>query len=138
MTKDGVLKILGELENALDKLVSIRKNYSMEKFSRDQEIQDIAKWNFYVLSQSCLDLGNHIVAEQSLGTPETYEDILEILEQTKKILPTTAKSLQGLAGFRNRLAHGYFRLDPEVLYRYLKNLANIETYLKEIKDSLKI
>lgn len=138
MTKEGILNILKQLEDSLSKLKAIKNNYTSKQFSENQEIQDIAKWNFYILTQACLDIGNHIVAVQNLGTPDTYEDILEILKNKNKISQDTASKLQGLAGFRNRLAHGYFKLDPSVLYSYMDNLSDIETYLDETKNSLKL
>lgn len=138
MTKQGILNILKSFEDSLLKLKNIKNTVPLAKFSSNQDLQDIVKWNYYIAAQACLDIGNHIVAEQNLGTPETYEEILEILQSSKKINPALADKLKGLAGFRNRLAHGYSKIDPDVLYGYLDNLIYIETYLQEIKNILKI
>lgn len=81
---------------------------------------------------------NHIVAVQNLGTPDTYEDILEILKNKNKISKDTAEKLQRLAGFRNRLAHWYFKLDPAIIYAHMELLNDIETYLNEIKKFFKL
>lgn len=138
MTKEGILNIIQQLEDSLRKLKNIKKSYTSVKFTDNQEIQDITKWNFYVAVQACLDIGSHIIAEQSLGSPETYEDILEILKKNKKISLKLFNNLRGLAGFRNRLAHGYFKLDGELLYKYLANIKDIESYLHGLKYLLKL
>lgn len=138
MTKEGILNILKQLEESLYKLKIIKKNYTINKFLHNQDIQDIAKWNFYIISQACLDIGNHAIATLDLGTPETYEEILEILKNKERITRKTADQLQGLAGFRNRLAHGYFKIDPELLYKHLSKLTYIQTYIREVKNLLKV
>lgn len=134
MTKENIYKILTEIEQSLLRLKEIRKA-PQGTFIKDTGLQDRAKWNFYVLVQGCLDLGNHIIATKRLGVPETYEQIIGLLKEGGLIGADIEGVLLKMAGFRNRLAHGYFKLDPELLYAYLNNLEIIERFIFSIKDA---
>ncbi len=137
MTKENIYKILAEIEQSILKLKAIKKN-SQDIFVEDAALQDRCKWNFYVLVQGCLDIGNHIIAQKRLGVPETYEDIIKILKTAHLIAAETEDILLKIAGFRNRLAHGYFKIDPALLYAYLDNLGMLEKFILNIKDVLGI
>lgn len=134
MTEENIYKILIEIEQSLLKLKEIRR-VSQDKFSKDTDLQDRAKWNFYVLVQGCLDLGNHIIAAKRLGLPETYEEIIRLLRGAGLIEPDIEEVLLKMAGFRNRLAHGYFKLNPLFLYSYLNNLEIVERFILSVKDT---
>lgn len=127
-----------ELETSLKVLEGVKRKFNKDSFCKNKPIQDIAKWNFYVVIQSCLDIGNHIIAEKNYRTPESYVEILEILKEEKIINEAMRNSLSGMAGFRNRLAHGYFRIEPNKIYTYLKHIQDIKKYLKIIREIIKI
>lgn len=135
MTKEGIGKILKTLEESLKVLRGISKA-SRDKFLLSRELQDMAKWNFYVVVQSCLDLGNHIIAKEQFDLPESYEDILTILENRKIVSERLVGSLRGMGGFRNLIAHGYFRIDLNRLYKYLKKLDDIKRFVKALEPHL--
>ena len=50
-----------------------------------------------------------------------------------------AQSLEKMAGFRNILVHDYIKVDSRRVYKILQtNLKDIEDYLKEIVDCLRL
>jgi uncharacterized protein YutE (UPF0331/DUF86 family) len=105
-------------------------------FLKSAAAQDIAKWNFYVMTQACLDLGNHVIAVKGFDIPEKYEDIITILEKKDIISQGISSSLRGMGGFRNLIAHGYFKLDIVRLHGYLKKLKHIKEFLEKIEPYL--
>ncbi|OGX01074.1 MAG: hypothetical protein A3I73_04235 [Omnitrophica bacterium RIFCSPLOWO2_02_FULL_45_16] len=109
---------------------------SQEEFLNSPVSQDMAKWNFYVVAQACLDLGNHIISIKGFEMPERYEDIIAILAKEKVISDNLAKSLEGMGGFRNLIAHGYFKIDLNKLYGYLRKTKNIKKFLERIDSYL--
>lgn len=116
----------------LESLAGIPK----EEFLKSKVSQDIAKWNFYVVIQGCLDLGNHVISMKNFDLPESYKDILGILEEEKIISKDLAFSLKGMGGFRNLIAHGYFKIEPAKLYGYLKKLGKVKRYIKKLEPYL--
>lgn len=135
MTKEGVKKILNTTEDSLGTLRSISKT-SKENFLKSRELQDRAKWNFYVAVQGCLDLGNHVISVKGFELPESYEDIITILEKKKIIPKELASSLRGMGGFRNLIAHGYFKIDSNKLWDYLKSLDSVKKFIKKLEPYL--
>lgn len=119
----------------MEKLRAIAK-MSEDEFLKSPISQDIAKWHFYVAVQSCLDLGNHIISIKGFEMPEKYEDIIATLAKEKVISENLAKSLAGMGGFRNLIAHGYFKIDLNKLYSYLKKTRDVKRFLKRIDSYL--
>lgn len=135
MTRESIKKILKMLEESLEKLEPIAK-LPLSEFIESSISQDIAKWNFYVVVQGCLDLGNHVIAVKGLESPERYEEILAVLRRNNIISENLASSLQGMGSFRNLIAHGYFKIDLEKLFGYLKKLKDVRKYLGKLEPYL--
>lgn len=124
------------LEESLVKLRPIAK-MPKDEFLKSTVSQDIAKWNFYVVVQGCLDLGNHVISVKGFEMPDKYEDIIVILKKKEIISKNLASSLQGMGSFRNLIAHGYFKIDLERLYGYLKKLNDIKKFIQKLEAFLK-
>lgn len=135
MTKKNIDKILDTIEESLAELKALSK-VSKKEFMDSREIQDRVKWNFYTLVQGCLDLGNHVISVSRFEMPERYEDIITILGKKNVIPGDLSKSLQGMGGFRNLIAHGYFKIDLDKLYGYLKKIDDVKKYLKNLEPYL--
>lgn len=69
--------------------------------------------------------------------PERYEEIISILEKNDIISNELAISLEGMGNFRNLIAHGYFKIDLEKLWGYLKRLEDINKFIEILKGYLK-
>jgi len=80
-----------------------------------------------------LDIGRHILAKKGLGRPNKYRDIIVFLGK-QGILPADfARRIEGMAGYRNRLVHGYAEVSAEEIYNIIKTrLADFESFCKII------
>lgn len=123
------MQVLGESLGELEKLARVSKN----EFMKNKGFQDLTKWYFYVTIQGCLDLGSHIISIKGYDLPECYEDIVLILKRKEIISKKLAVSLQGMAGFRNLIAHSYFKIDLNKLYSYLKKLNEIKRFIRRLE-----
>jgi uncharacterized protein YutE (UPF0331/DUF86 family) len=65
--------------------------------------------------QASIDMAMHVVAERHLGVPQSNAEAFALLEKAGLIDGPLAKSLRGMAGFRNIAVHQYEELDMEVL-----------------------
>lgn len=70
--------------------------------------------------QALIDIGLVLVSERGLPTPRTSADVLERLEEAGALPPGSAVRFRPLIGFRNRVVHPYDRVDPEIVYRVVK------------------
>ena len=123
------------LKDSLEKLRAIAK-MSQEEFLNSPVSQDMAKWNFYVVAQAFFCLFYYIISIKGFEMPGRYEDIIAILAKEKVISDNLAKSLEGMGGFRNLIAHGYFKIDLNKLYGYLRKTKDIKKFLERIDSYL--
>jgi uncharacterized protein YutE (UPF0331/DUF86 family) len=65
--------------------------------------------------QSAADLAAHAIADQTWPAVRTVAEAFERLAQRQVITPELAIKLQRAVGFRNVIAHGYGRLNLDVL-----------------------
>lgn len=82
--------------------------------------------------EAVLDLGNHLIADQNLETPDSNRDIFRVLFENEIINDSLKESLIKIAGFRNILVHDYLDLDRELEYEIIKN------NIKDIKEFMKV
>jgi len=110
--------------NRLDEYLTILKK--LQRYSRDEFIEDPEHYGsterFLHLSIELLtDVGNHIIAEEELGTVNWYSDIPDILSK-KDIITNEIKDIWiKMIGFRNTLIHEYIDVDLDIVYDVLQN-----------------
>jgi len=110
------LKILEENLIELEKYQAL----SLEQLKLNKKNLWAAEHGLQISIESILDIGNHIIANDRLGNPASYREIIEILGQ-KEVLPSSfAKELYKMPGFRNILIHEYIRVNAAEVFGNLK------------------
>lgn len=89
---------------------------SEEEFLADPDNFAVAEHHLRRSLEALFDIGRHIVAKKGYGKPENYKEIIEILGQHRVISPEFSQKVAGMAGYRNRLVHGYAKVSPEEIY----------------------
>lgn len=118
--KSVVYKILDYLNESLRHLES-KQTVSFEQYKKDRDIQAIIERKLETAIQACIDIGNHIIAQQNLGSPSEYGEIFLILAENGIINSQAAEKLVKMAGFRNILIHEYRNVLIEKVYDILQN-----------------
>lgn len=108
------------LEKALQILQQSSK-VSFEELTGNHVFLSAVERNLQVAIECILDIGNLIIAEKGFETPDDNEDIIRILGDESVIPYDFAKTIKGIAGFRNILVHEYTGIDYRLLYDYLIN-----------------
>ena len=131
MVKREIISVrLGRLQEYLKILKGLR-GYPQSRFSGDPLIRGSAERYLHLAIECCLDMGNHVIADQGLRKPEDYKDIFIILGEAKVIPSKFAAELVPMVGFRNRLVHDYLRLDTGEIYRILRtHLPDFQRFAK--------
>jgi uncharacterized protein YutE (UPF0331/DUF86 family) len=91
----------------------------------DEDAQALAERHFQIAVQCLLDMANHIVAEQGLGSPEGTEELLDCLAAAGVIPAPLHERVRGLAGFRDILVHDYLAVDHEIVHGLLGRLDDL-------------
>jgi len=127
------------IHNRLDLINrSIARLKRMAALTRKQFLADpdnfaIAEHHLRRALESLFDAGRHIMAKQGLGHPVDYRSIILTLGREKIIPLQFTEKIKGMAGYRNRLVHGYAEVTPEEMYNIMqKRPADFEEFCSYI------
>lgn len=85
----------------------------------------------------CLDISNHIIADEGWRAPTSNRDAFAILSEHDVIDAALLTKCQHMAGFRNILVHMYEKVDLADVYAVLKNhLDDFADFTGAIKNFL--
>lgn len=120
------LKALAELDRAL--FVSNLDNFAIAEHHLRRSLEMV------------LDIGRHIIAKMGWGAPADYRGILVTLGQ-RGVLPLAfVTKIKGMAGYRNRLVHGYADITEEEIHElltlYLPDFAEFCRYILIFLEAL--
>ncbi len=135
--KIKVESLISNLRDYLSKLRDISQ-IDFEVFQHDILYKAAAERLLQVSVETCLNIGNHIIASMSWRNPNDYADIFRILGENGILPQEFSKKMVEMAKFRNLLVHLYWEIDPEVEFEILKNdLKDFELFAKYIVEFLK-
>jgi uncharacterized protein YutE (UPF0331/DUF86 family) len=90
-----------------------------------------------LVAECCLDLANHLIAEQGWTTPRTYREAFEILAEHDVLDDIQAGEMARWAGLRNVLVHLYLAVDHEILFEIMtKDLDQVERFARALSKAL--
>jgi len=119
--------------------IQTRAHLSLDEFLQDADAQDIVKLNFQNAIQGCLDLADHIIADEEWGIPGSFGEAMDKLAEHGVISPPEAETYKKMGRFRNLLVHGYARVDHREVYKIMQTgQRDIEKYVESIGDFCKI
>ncbi|MFH1645725.1 MAG: DUF86 domain-containing protein, partial [Candidatus Omnitrophota bacterium] len=117
---DVIQKILNSLKDNLSELKA-KQAVEFEEYKKSKDIQAIVERRLETSIQACIDIGNHIISSENMGTPSNYGEIFLILMQNSVIDQAQADKLSRMAGFRNILIHEYRDILIDKVYDILQN-----------------
>lgn len=133
--EDVLRQKLVMLSEYLTDLGEIQKDISIEQFISDKKIQRYTERTLHLALECCLDIGSHIIADEGYREPMNNKDVFTVLAENNIIDQDEVEYLQKMAQFRNLLVHDYARLDPQIIYRIVKqNLGEISLYANKVKQ----
>ena len=93
--------------------------YDLDTFIGDPEHYGSAEHFLQLSIQILIDLGQHVVADNGLGTIRSAGEVPGILLEHGILSPDLAKVMQGMIGFRNVLVHEYEDVDHQLVHENL-------------------
>lgn len=103
------------------------------QFLADPDNFAIAEHHLRRALESLFDIGRHIMAKQGLGHPVDYRSIILALAKEKIIPEEFAARIKSMAGYRNRLVHGYAEVTPDEMHNIIENrLYDFEDFCRYI------
>lgn len=110
-----------------------------EVYLRGRDVQAIVERRLQTAIESCLNIGNHLIARLGLRAPQDYGEVFRILRDAHVLPPESAEAMVDMAWFRNLLVHLYWQLDYERMYDALQGrLASLEAFASHIERWLSL
>lgn len=133
---DKVRQKIAMLEQNLEKLKALQK-LQEDDFLNDFRNVESAKHLLQVCVEIMIDICDHIIARQRLGTPETSADGFKILAENGYLKKDNLNTYVAMTKFRNRVVHLYNEIDEKEIYNILQsNLEDFKQFLKEIINAV--
>lgn len=132
VNRDKIRDKVQIIKNNIRKLEAIREN-SLEEFLENPLMPDASIRMLQVSIEAMLDISHHIVSRRHLGTPKTYREAIELLEQNRIINKDLLPTFVNMVKFRNRAVHLYDEIADEEIYKIIQNhLTDFEKFISAI------
>lgn len=114
-----------DLEDATD--------ITWEIYKTDKRSRRFVERTLHVLIEACIDVAQHIIADENLREPVSYRDTFTILAEKDILQSSDLERFENMASFRNLLVHYYERVDDEIVYGIFKqNLSDFDLFVERI------
>ncbi len=113
---DLVAAKLSELAERIDR-VRVHRKADAAALAADRDALDLVSFNLMLAVQTCADVASHVLSDEGWPTARTLADAFARLEEHGVLTAGTAETLERAVGLRNVVAHGYARVDPDLVHR---------------------
>jgi uncharacterized protein YutE (UPF0331/DUF86 family) len=119
LDRETICRRLHALEGYAAELDRLAATVPRQQFTDQISSQWAIEHGLQLAIECVLDVGSHLIAAESLGAPQSYREVIEILG-TRCVLPADfVAKVQGMPGFRNILIHDYLAVDLDVVWQML-------------------
>ena len=106
-------------------------------FLQDYDAQDLVMKNLERAVRVCVDIANHVLADQSAPPPATMAGAFNQLANKKVISAELAQALAGTVGFHNLAVHEYENLDYQRVYGFVtQGLSVFEDFARAVLEAM--
>jgi len=134
------INVLENKISATQKYLRILNNY--QKYSKEEILKNLdligaTERYLYLAIQAAIDLADAFISYKNFRKPTSLKEGFEILQEEGIIQVELRDRLIKMTGFRNILAHGYEKVDYDIVYDILQNrLKDIEKFIKTVQDQI--
>ncbi len=118
-SREKVEELLQQQQQYLKHLRALG-DLQVEEFLADPNKTGAAKYYCLVAIETCIDIGEHIIAADKFRAPMDYADVFRVLGENKLFPEDFTRTLEKMAGFRNRLVHVYSDVDDKMVHEFLR------------------
>jgi uncharacterized protein YutE (UPF0331/DUF86 family)/predicted nucleotidyltransferase len=104
-----------------------------DRFTTDPIALGAAKYYLQTAIEAMLDMANHIMSRQGLGTFETHARTFEVLVEHGILQREYLETYQQMIGLQNRLVHVYETIDPAILHGIVtETLEDFDAFIADV------
>jgi uncharacterized protein YutE (UPF0331/DUF86 family) len=111
------LKLLNEYIGDLQQLQPV----SFDTYQENKLIRRTVERTLHLAVEACLDIGQHLIAQEGYRTPRNNKEVFQILHEEGIFSADLLDRLMAMAGFRNLIVHDYAHIDDAAVFGILRN-----------------
>lgn len=129
LDQERILERIEDIKNAVFELKRFQE-MNLKEFSKDKKNFALASYYLRIALEAVLTIGTHILARLPYnGKKKDYTQVIISLGDYGVIPKEFAQKIKGMASYRNRLVHLYWKIEPKGLHGILKeNLADFDKF----------
>ncbi len=138
LNKEKIIERIADIRASILELEKFEK-MSAKEFTKNQDNYSLACFHLRVALEAVLTIGTHILARiPTNGKKKDYTQVILSLGKYEVIPENFAEKIKGMAGYRNRLVHLYWKVEPEeILSTIKKDLDDFNKFIKHIENFIK-
>lgn len=111
--------VTAKLAQLADRLARIEEHRpsSSEELAASRDALDLLSFNLLLSVQACADVAAHIIADEGLAPAGNLSQSFARLHEHGVIGSAVLGPIQRAVGLRNVVAHGYERVDANMVFR---------------------
>lgn len=131
-----ILRKIAELE-LYQRQVAEYAGTSVDEYQSDWKTQRIVERTLQMMIEVCVDIANHIIADDGLRAPDSYSDSFRVLFESGIINDEIMSVMEKMSKFRNIVVHQYERVDAEIVVLILrKHLDDFAVFKESVLSHL--
>ena len=110
----------------------------LEEFLKDSDNYNLSAYHLRIAVEAVLIIGTHILSRiPQNGKKKDYTQVILTLADYNVLPKDFSQKIKGMAGYRNRLVHLYWKIEPKELLSVIKeDLSDLEEFIGYIKKFL--
>ncbi len=136
--KEKIIARIDDIKNSHSELKRL-SGISIDDFRKNKENYPLAIYYLRIALESVLTIATHVLSRlPSNGKEKDYTQLILSLADYKVIPYEFAQKIKGMAGYRNRLVHLYWKIsDEEVLSIIKENINDFEEFIEYVNEFLR-
>jgi len=135
---EKIIERIADIKNSILELEKY-KAMDLEEFLKDNNNYNLSAYHLRVALEAILIIATHILSRiPQNGKKKDYTQIILSLADYNVLPKEFSQKIKGMAGYRNRIVHLYWKIEPKELLSVIKeNLEDFEKFIEYIDKFIK-
>jgi len=135
---EKIIERIADIKNSILELEKY-KAMDLEEFLKDNNNYNLSAYHLRVALEAVLIIATHILSRiPQNGKKKDYTQIILSLADYNVLPKEFSQKIKGMAGYRNRIVHLYWKIEPKELLSVIKeNLEDFEKFIEYIDKFIK-
>ncbi len=109
------------------------QNIDFQEYKENKILRRAVERTLHLAVEACLDIGQHIIAQEGYRTPKDNRDTFHVLTEENIISDSLLKKVNKMAGFRNLIVNDYAQIDNQAVFDILqKHLQDFDAFARAV------